>query len=93
MTLRTSRFDGGGVSDDASAWEYLTLEAHRDTPHGAGAWLVSTSDGLFRDTRMSVDPKGMVQRLQAEGWEMITGEPATISTGDTFVAAFTRPKA
>jgi hypothetical protein len=81
------------MSDDAAAWKYLTLEVHRDTSHGAGAWFVSTSDGLFRNTRMSVDPMGMVQRLRAEGWEMITGEPAMIGTGDTFVAAFKRPKA
>ena len=79
------------MSDDATAWEYLTLEAHRDVPYGAGAWLVSTSDGLFRDTRMSVSPREMVQRLQDEGWEAITHEPATIGTEDTFVAAFRRP--
>ena len=79
------------MSDDVAAWEYLSLGMHRDVP--AGAWLVSTSDGLFRDTRMSVEPGVMVQRLQAEGWGMISGEPTTIGTADTFVAAFKRPKA
>ena len=73
-------------------WEYLTLEAHRDVPHGAGVWLVSTSDGLFRDTRMSEGPGAIVRRLRAEGWELISGEPGMISTGDAFVAAFKRRK-
>jgi hypothetical protein len=83
-----------GVRDNASGWESLTLEIRRETPSGAvdGSWLVSTSDGLVRDTRMSVDPMGMVQRFRAEGWEMITGESAMIGTGDTFVAVFKRPK-